>query len=49
MISIIVAAALIRRPLGDMTARIHPVILVNRPGHGWSARVSGEFDAGDPG
>ena len=28
-----------RRPLGDMLARNHRVILIDRPGHGWSSRV----------
>jgi pimeloyl-ACP methyl ester carboxylesterase len=28
-----------RRPLGDMLARDHRVILVDRPGHGWSTRA----------
>jgi hypothetical protein len=46
MISIIIAAALIRRPLGDMTARIHPSWSIVPAMAG--ARVSGEFDAGDP-
>jgi pimeloyl-ACP methyl ester carboxylesterase len=27
-----------RRPLGDMLARNHRVILIDRPGHGWSRR-----------
>ena len=29
-----------RRPLGDLLARDHRVILVDRPGHGWSTRAS---------
>jgi pimeloyl-ACP methyl ester carboxylesterase len=29
-----------RRPLGDLLAREHRVILFDRPGHGWSTRVS---------
>ncbi len=29
-----------RRPLGDMLARNHRVILIDRPGHGWSTRAS---------
>jgi pimeloyl-ACP methyl ester carboxylesterase len=29
-----------RQPLGDRLASRHRVILVDRPGHGWSARVS---------
>jgi pimeloyl-ACP methyl ester carboxylesterase len=28
-----------RRPLGDLLARRHRVILIDRPGHGWSSRV----------
>ncbi len=28
-----------RRPLGDMLARHHRVILIDRPGHGWSTRA----------
>jgi pimeloyl-ACP methyl ester carboxylesterase len=28
-----------RRPLGDMLAKTHRVILIDRPGHGWSARA----------
>jgi pimeloyl-ACP methyl ester carboxylesterase len=28
-----------RRPLGDMLARDHRVILIDRPGHGWSTRT----------
>ena len=28
-----------RRPLGDMIARKHRVILIDRPGHGWSTRA----------
>lgn len=28
-----------RRPLGDMLARDHRVILIDRPGHGWSTRA----------
>ena len=28
-----------RRPLGDMLARNHRVILIDRPGHGWSTRT----------
>jgi len=28
-----------RRPLGDMIARSHRVILIDRPGHGWSTRA----------
>jgi pimeloyl-ACP methyl ester carboxylesterase len=27
-----------RRPLGDMLAKTHRVILIDRPGHGWSTR-----------
>jgi pimeloyl-ACP methyl ester carboxylesterase len=27
-----------RRPLGDMLAKSHRVILIDRPGHGWSGR-----------
>ena len=28
-----------RRPLGDLLARNHRVILIDRPGHGWSTRA----------
>jgi pimeloyl-ACP methyl ester carboxylesterase len=28
-----------RRPLGDMLAKNHRVILIDRPGHGWSTRT----------
>src|SRR6202035_4789314 len=28
-----------RQPLGDMLAKHHRVILIDRPGHGWSPRV----------
>jgi pimeloyl-ACP methyl ester carboxylesterase len=28
-----------RRPLGDLLARRHRVILIDRPGHGWSTRA----------
>jgi pimeloyl-ACP methyl ester carboxylesterase len=28
-----------RRPLGDLLARNHRVILIDRPGHGWSVRA----------
>jgi pimeloyl-ACP methyl ester carboxylesterase len=28
-----------RRPLGDMLAKHHRVILIDRPGHGWSTRA----------
>src|SRR5256885_14864983 len=28
------------RPLGERLAKTHRVILVDRPGHGWSTRVS---------
>jgi pimeloyl-ACP methyl ester carboxylesterase len=28
-----------RRPLGDLLARRHRVILIDRPGHGWSSRA----------
>jgi pimeloyl-ACP methyl ester carboxylesterase len=28
-----------RRPLGDMLAKTHRVILIDRPGHGWSERA----------
>jgi pimeloyl-ACP methyl ester carboxylesterase len=31
-----------RRPLGDMLARNHRVILIDRPGHGWSSRAREE-------
>jgi pimeloyl-ACP methyl ester carboxylesterase len=29
-----------RQPLGDMLAKSHRVILIDRPGHGWSTRAS---------
>ena len=29
-----------RQPLGDMLARNHRVILIDRPGHGWSTRAA---------
>ena len=29
-----------RRPLGDLLAQDHRVILIDRPGHGWSTRAS---------
>jgi pimeloyl-ACP methyl ester carboxylesterase len=35
-----------RRPLGDMLAAGHRVILIDRPGHGWSSRAS--FAASTP-
>jgi pimeloyl-ACP methyl ester carboxylesterase len=31
-----------RRPLGDLLAQNHRVILIDRPGHGWSTRVRPE-------
>jgi pimeloyl-ACP methyl ester carboxylesterase len=31
-----------RRPLGDMLASRHRVILIDRPGHGWSTRARNE-------
>ena len=31
-----------RRPLGDMLAKNHRVILIDRPGHGWSKRARAE-------
>ncbi|WP_257170776.1 alpha/beta fold hydrolase [Bradyrhizobium sp. SRS-191] len=31
-----------RKPLGDMLAERHRVLLVDRPGHGWSPRVRAE-------
>ncbi len=31
-----------RRPLGDLLARRHRVLLVDRPGHGWSPRLRPE-------
>src|ERR1700720_743210 len=31
-----------QRPLGDMLARDHRVILIDRPGHGWSTRARSE-------
>ena len=31
-----------RRPLGEMLARNHRVILIDRPGHGWSTRARSE-------
>jgi pimeloyl-ACP methyl ester carboxylesterase len=30
---------ILRRPLGDRLARAHRVILIDRPGHGWSTRA----------
>lgn len=39
-----------RQPLGERLAENHRVILIDRPGHGWSMRARPEeFDAGDPG
>jgi pimeloyl-ACP methyl ester carboxylesterase len=35
-----------RQPLGDLLARQHRVILIDRPGHGWSAR--GRLDDSTP-
>jgi pimeloyl-ACP methyl ester carboxylesterase len=29
-----------RQPLGDLLAKSHRVILIDRPGHGWSSRVN---------
>src|ERR1700704_2929866 len=31
-----------RQPLGDMLAKNHRVILIDRPGHGWSTRTRAE-------
>src|SRR3977135_4634673 len=31
-----------RQPLGDMLANNHRVILIDRPGHGWSTRTRAE-------
>jgi pimeloyl-ACP methyl ester carboxylesterase len=31
--------AAMRRPLGDLLAQTHRVILIDRPGHGWSTRA----------
>src|ERR1700731_5102860 len=31
-----------RQPLGEMLARNHRVILIDRPGHGWSTRARAE-------
>jgi pimeloyl-ACP methyl ester carboxylesterase len=31
-----------RQPLGDLLARHHRVILIDRPGHGWSSRARAE-------
>src|SRR5437660_12663303 len=31
-----------RQPLGEMLARNHRVILIDRPGHGWSTRARRE-------
>jgi pimeloyl-ACP methyl ester carboxylesterase len=31
-----------RQPLGEMLARNHRVILIDRPGHGWSTRARSE-------
>jgi pimeloyl-ACP methyl ester carboxylesterase len=28
-----------RQPLGEMLSRSHPVVLIDRPGHGWSTRA----------
>jgi pimeloyl-ACP methyl ester carboxylesterase len=33
---------IMRRPLGDMLAKNHRVILIDRPGHGWSTRERDE-------
>jgi pimeloyl-ACP methyl ester carboxylesterase len=30
----------LRQPLGDMLAKNHRVILIDRPGHGWSTRAN---------
>ncbi len=39
-----------RQPVGDMLAKNHRVILIDRPGHGWSTRLRSEdFNAGNPG
>ena len=39
-----------RQPLGDWLAKNHRVILIDRPGHGWSTRgKSRRLDARDPG
>src|SRR5450631_4081203 len=34
-----------RQPLGEMLARNHRVILIDRPGHGWSTRAGAEADS----
>lgn len=36
-----------RRPLGDLLAKDHRVILIDRPGHGWSTRASVEDSTPD--
>jgi pimeloyl-ACP methyl ester carboxylesterase len=36
----------LRQPLGDLLAQRHRVILIDRPGHGWSTR--GQLDASTP-
>jgi pimeloyl-ACP methyl ester carboxylesterase len=33
---------IMRQPLGDLLARKHRVILIDRPGHGWSTRARNE-------
>jgi pimeloyl-ACP methyl ester carboxylesterase len=33
---------IMRQPLGDLLAKNHRVILIDRPGHGWSSRVREE-------
>ncbi len=38
--------AMMRRPLGDRLAKDHRVILIDRPGHGWSgSRANRGFNA----
>lgn len=37
-----------RLALGERLARNHRVILIDRPGHGWSARLGGDDDASPP-
>src|ERR1700676_2947213 len=38
-----------RKPVGDRLAARHRVILIDRPGHGWSSRARRRFDASHPG
>src|SRR3954452_11027000 len=34
-----------RQPLGEQLAKSHRVILIDRPGHGWSSRPAGDVYA----